>query len=192
MSATRRLGASLAAAWPAALLLVALFAGCRERGRPDPAIRMAVSHEQEQNADASSPAQGRGAEQSGENAPKVPDRLDVPDAVKAAYSGIVLVWRDSQSNKEGKLQVPLGGSAPLPGSDLVVGADVFLPSFTMTNEAITSAGVEQENPAARIRVAEGGKEIFGGWIFQRFPDVHPFTHPRFSLHLDGGVRKSGK
>ena len=59
----------------------------------------------------------------------------------------------------------------------------------MTAEVITSAGIEQENPAARIRVADNGKEIFSGWIFKRFPDVHPFTHPRFSLLLDGGVRK---
>ena len=186
MSGARRLAPFLAAA------VLVLVAACRERGRPDPTIRMAASHEQEDiaNANGSQTASGEAA-QSGANAPKVPDRLDVPDAVKQAYSGIVLVWRDSQSNKEGKLEVPLGGSAPLPGSDLVVAADVFLPSFTMSNEAITSAGIEQENPAARIRVAEGGKEIFGGWIFQRFPDVHPFTHPRFALHLDGGVRKSG-
>ena len=114
----------------------------------------------------------------------------MPDDVQKTYSGIVLLWKDSSTGKEGKLEVPLGGSAELPGSGLTVAADVFLPAFTMTSEVITSAGIEPENPAARIRVTEGGKEIFSGWIFTRFPDVHPFTHPRFSLRLDGGVRKT--
>ena len=172
----------------AAALLLVVGAACREKGRPDPNIRMAVSHEPEQVAEADGKETPPGHADG--KAPKVPDRLEVPDAVKAAYSGVVLRWRDSKTGKDGKVDVPLGGSAPVPDSDLTISADVFLPSFTMTADAITSAGIEPENPAARIRVDEGGKQIFSGWIFQRFPDVHPFTHPRFSLRLDGGVRKS--
>ena len=168
---------------------VALLSSCRERGRPDPTIRMAVSHEPEETSPSDGAPSGS---RPGEAPPRVPNRLEVPAAVTQAYSGIVLRWRDSASGKEGRLDVPLGGSAPLPGSPLTIAADVFLPAFTMTADAITSGGIEPENPAARIRVAENGKEIFGGWIFQRFPDVHPFSHPRFSLRLDGGVRKSGK
>lgn len=154
---------------------------CRERGRPDPNIRMAVSHAQEE-----APAGAEG----GEPAPKIPNRLEVPDAVQQAYSAIVLQWKDKSNGKQGKLEVPLGGSATLPSSTLSVSSDVFLPAFTMTSEVITSAGIEPENPAARIRVTDGEKEIFSGWVFKRFPDVHPFTHPRFSFLLDGGVRKT--
>jgi len=47
--------------------------------------------------------------------------------------------------------------------------------------------IVRRNPAARIAVVEKGNEIFAGWIFTRFPDVHPFQHPRFSLTLEGGV-----
>jgi hypothetical protein len=57
----------------------------------------------------------------------------------------------------------------------------------MSGEEITSSGTGQENPAARIAVVQGGKAIFAGWIFKRFPDVHPFQHARFSLRLEGGV-----
>jgi hypothetical protein len=168
---------------PAVLFLGAAVGplACRERGRPDPNIQMAISHEPEE---ASPAAEG------GQQAPGIPNRLEVPEAVQQAYSGIVLLWKDASNGKEGKLEVPLGGSAPLPGSTLTVSSDVFLPAFTMTSEVITSAGIEPENPAARIRVTDGGKEIFTGWIFKRFPDVHPFTHPRFSFVLDGGVRKT--
>lgn len=176
--------------------LLAVASGCKERGRPDPNIRMAVSHEAEQVP----PEQqaGQAASPSSDGTPggqgqvAVPTRLEVPDAVKQAYSGVVLLWKDGSTGKEGKLEVPLDGSSELPGSGLTVTADVFLPAFTMTSDVITSSGTGQENPAARIRVEEKGAEIFAGWIFQRFPDVHPFTHSRFSLHLAGGIPKPKK
>jgi hypothetical protein len=164
--------------------------GCRERGRPDPNIQMAVSHEPDAAASETAGDGGVGGS-GGSGATRIPNRLEVPEAVGKAYSGIVLLWKDSQSGKEGKLEVPLGGSATaVPDSTLTVTADVFLPAFTMTSDVITSSGIEPENPAARIQVMDGGKPVFAGWIFQRFPDVHPFTHPRFSLKLDGGVRKN--
>ncbi|HEY3174120.1 MAG TPA: hypothetical protein VGK86_16255 [Thermoanaerobaculia bacterium] len=163
------------------LVLIAAAAiaagGCRRRGRPDPSIRMAVSHDRES-------ASG-GKELSG----SVPTKLLVPPEVTAAYSAIQIGWKDLETGKEGVLEVPIGGAAPLPGTDLVIRADVFLPSFSMSAEEITSTGTGQENPAARIAVLQGGNEIFAGWIFKRFPDVHPFQHPRFSLKLEGGVSR---
>lgn len=159
----------------AALALAVGVGACRERGRPDPSIRMAVSHDR---------ATAGGGKELGET---VPTRLVVPPEVTAAYSSIRLGWKDSETGKEGTVEVPIGGAAGLPGSDLEVRGDVFLPSFSMSAEEITSTGTGQENPAARIAVLEKGSEIFAGWIFTRFPEVHPFQHPRFSLRLEGGV-----
>jgi hypothetical protein len=161
----------------AVLLAFAFLAvACRERGRPDPNVRMAVSHERD----------AEGGSTSEKGAP-VPTKLVVPPEVTAAFSGVQIGWKDSQSGQGGVLDVPLGGTAPIPGSDLAVKADVFLPSFTMTSDQITSTGIEPENPAARIAVVQGDKAVFTGWIFKRFPDVHPFQHPRISLKLEGGV-----
>ncbi len=158
-----------------AAVALPLFA-CRERGRPDPKIRMAVSHESEDTAAAGSDASS-----------SVPTELVVPPEAIAAFSGVRIGWKDAESSKEGVLEVPIGIPTPLPGSDLQVRADVYLPAFAMSAQTITSTGTEEENPAARIAVVQGGKEIFTGWIFQRFPDVHPFQHPRFALRLEGGV-----
>ena len=142
------------------------------------------SHEVEQPA-----VQGEdpGGQQGGQQAP---NRLEVPPEVQAAYTGIRLAYKDSTSGKEGTLDVPLGGIVKLPGSALEIRGDVYLPAFAMSQGAITSSSIEEENPAARITVAENGQEIFGGWIFVRFPDVHPFTHARYSLKLVGGIRKA--
>jgi hypothetical protein len=168
----------------AAATTLLLLAACRERGRPDPNIRMAISHERVGDAaPASEPPQGENA---------IPTRLEVPPEVVQAWSGIRIGWKDKSSGKEGVIDVPLGGGTPLPDPTIVVRADVFLPAFTMGGGAITSEGVEPQNPAARIAVFEKGKEIFAGWIFTRFPDVHPFTHPRFQLRLEGGVPKAAK
>ena len=168
-----------------ALLVAAMLLGagaCREKGRPDPNIRMAVSHDR-----TDTEATGGGG-----NASAVPTRLEVPPEVEAAYSGIKVRWKDSSNGQEGVIDVPLGGGTPLPDPSLVVRADVFLPAFSMGGGVVTSDGVEPENPAARITVFEKGREIFGGWIFTRFPDVHPFTHARFKLQLEGGVPRTGK
>jgi hypothetical protein len=168
-----------------ALLAAVLCGGCQERGRPDPNIPMAASHERETAGRGSSGEAGAGAT----GAPKVPTRLVVPPEVGKTYSAIRLTWKDSGGGREGTLDVPLGGSARIPNSDLEVRADVFLPAFTMAAEEITSKGVELSNPAARITVLEKGNEIFSGWIFTNFPNVHPFEHPRFSVRLAGAVKK---
>lgn len=168
----------------AALLLLLSAAHCRQRGRPNPEIRMVISHER-----AAEPATESG---SPPGAGDVPARLEVPPEVGKAYSGVRIGWKDKSNGKEGLIEVPLGGAAPLPDPSLVVRADVFLPAFTMGGGAITSEGVEPQNPAARLAVFENGKQIFGGWIFTRFPDVHPFTHPRFQLRLEGGVPRAAR
>src|SRR4029450_12369057 len=82
-------------------------AACPGRGRPDPNIRLAVSHE---------PSEARAGGGGGEDgdAGAVPTRLEVPPEVQAAYSGVRLRWKDKQSGKEGVVDVPLGGGVPLP------------------------------------------------------------------------------
>jgi hypothetical protein len=173
--------------------LVAIFAlslACRKRGVPNPEIRMAISHEPAGEGSSQTAASEGGGAAGG--ADTVPTQLVVPPEVAQAWSGIRLGWKDKKSGKEGTLAVPLGEASPLPDPSLVVRADAFLPAFTMGGGAITSDGVEDKNPAARITVFEKGKEIFAGWIFRRFPEVHPFTDPRFQLRLEGGVPRAEK
>lgn len=162
---------------PLLVLIGGVAPACRERGRPDPNVRMAVSHDVEGSS---------GGEDLARN---MPTRLIVPPEVVAAYSGIRVGWRDTPAGKAGTIEVPLGGSATIPGSSLQVRADAFLPAFTMTTDSITSTGIAEENPAARVTVSEEGRELFAGWIFTRFPDVHPFRHERIGIRLEGGVRR---
>lgn len=172
------------------LVTAALLAGCQAKGRPEPGVQMAVSHEREAPETGTGTATGTEGSVGNPGAPKIPTRLVVPPEIEKTYAAIRLTWKDSGSGKEGAVDVPLGGSARLPGSDLEIGCDVFLPNFTMAADQITSNGVEPTNPASRITVVEKGNEIFSGWIFTNFPDVHPFQHPRVTLRLAGGVRRA--
>ncbi|HTY40234.1 MAG TPA: hypothetical protein VMH79_00025 [Thermoanaerobaculia bacterium] len=174
------------------VLAVSVAAACRERGRPDPNVRMAISHERAVDVAAASQAAGVAGGPGGGSGADVPTRLEVPPEVQAAFGGIRLSWTQKSDGKTGVLEIPLGSGVPLPDPSLVVRADAYLPSFTMGGGAITSQGVEEQNPAARITVFEKGKEIFAGWIFARFPDVHPFVNPTYQLHLEGGLPKAGK
>ncbi len=165
----------------AAATICLLLASCRERGRPDPNIHMAVSHEP---TEAEPAAGGGGA--------TAPTRLEVPPEVARAYSGIRLRWTDAKDGKEGVIEVPLGGDAPLPDPSMVVRADVFLPAFSMAGGVVTSEGVEPQNPAARITVLEGDARSSAAGSSRVFPDVHPFSHPRYKLLLEGGVPRASK
>jgi len=171
----------------ALLILVPLAAlvACKEKGRPDPNVRMAISHDRIENTGNGPSAAGQPGNAG--PAPEVPNRLEVPPEVQQAFTGVRLSWKDKSSGKTGVVEVPLNGKAPLPDPTYAVRADVYLPSFTMGGGAITSQGIEEQNPAARITVFQNDKEIFAGWIFNRFPDVHPFENPKYQLHLEGGI-----
>ena len=108
----------------AAALLPEAVSACRERGRPDPEIRLAISHEREQGTSPAPVAEsGTSAAPGAESAKaSVPTRLEVPPAVREAYTGVRLSWKDSSGGKSGTVDVPLGGPAPIPGSPLQVRA----------------------------------------------------------------------
>jgi hypothetical protein len=57
----------------------------------------------------------------------------------------------------------------------------------MQGTTLTSQSNEPKNPAAQIRVSEGGKEIFKGWLFALYPTTHAFQHPRYGFTLKGYV-----
>ena len=141
--------------------------GCREKGRPDPNIRMAVSHERTE----SEPAGGGGG-----------DARRRPDAARGAPGSPGGLFRDQaalegrENGKEGVIDVPLGSGTPLPDPSLVVRADVFLPAFSMGGGVLTSDGVEPQNPAARITVFEQGEGNLRGLDLHAIPGRPP-VHP---------------
>ncbi len=121
-------------------------------------------------------------------APKVEKTIVVPDSVKGKWSKVILVVGDKVSKKTVEYIVNLKSDFKLPNSDLKIAVGDFLPDFKMTENSITSGSNELTNPAVRIEIFEGGKSIFKGWLYEKFPAIHPFEHPKYAITLKEGLK----
>ncbi len=107
----------------------------------------------------------------------------VPDTVKGKWKAVKIAVTDKTANKETVYTMPLGADFPLPGSNMVVRVENFLPHFSMEGTTLTSQSNEPKNPAAQVRIMEGGKEVFKGWLFSLYPTTHAFQHPKYGFTL---------
>lgn len=113
----------------------------------------------------------------------------VPDSVKGKWKGVVIIVEDKIAKKTEEFTVNLNSDFKVPDSDIKIFIGEFLPGFQMIGQTITSISNETTNPAVRVKVFETGKEIFEGWLYSKFPMIHPFDHPKYSILLKNGVKK---
>jgi hypothetical protein len=115
----------------------------------------------------------------------------VPDVVKGKWRGVRLQVEDKGGQGAPRvLTVALGGAAEIPGTGLTVQVQEFLPALQVKDNEVTSSSNEPTNPAVLVRVSEGEREAFRGWLFGKFPDMQPFEHPQVRITLIEGVPKS--
>jgi hypothetical protein len=121
---------------------------------------------------------------------KVETVLVVPEGVKNKWKAVKLNVTDKTTNKSQIITVEIGKETQIPGTDLKVFVETFLPAFKMEGGTITSTSVDQTtNPAVKIKVTEKNEEVFKGWLFELYPQVHPFNHPKYALSLAGYEKK---
>jgi len=121
--------------------------------------------------------------------PKGETTVTVPDAVKGKWKGVVLVIEDKGSKKTSEYSINLNSDLKVPNSNLKISVNEFIPDFKMDGLTITSLSNEPNNPAVRVKVLEGDKELFKGWLYSKFPTIHPFEHPKYTIVLKSGVKK---
>lgn len=116
-------------------------------------------------------------------------KVVVPDAVKGSWKAakIEVEYKDKKTKKQ--FTVPLHSEFKVPDSDLVIKMGDFLPHFSMAADSITSNSNNPENPAAKIEVLQSQKPVFHGWLFAKFPAVHPFQHDKYGVTLVEGIKK---
>lgn len=119
----------------------------------------------------------------GATSPAKARTVNVQDSVRVAWSTAKLSVVDKTSGQIRSLDLVRGQSRVIPDSGLTLSLDHVVPDFGMDDGSIVSRSVSPENPAVQVRIKEGGKEIFKGWMFAKFPDVHPFEHARYSIRL---------
>jgi hypothetical protein len=120
--------------------------------------------------------------------PRVEKTIVVPDDVKASWAKVKLAFEDRTTKKSTEYAVKIGSEFNIPNTNLKIAVGEFLPDFTMDGATITSVSNNPNNPVVRIEVFEAGQSIFRGWLFGKFPDVHPFMHDRYGLRLIEGIK----
>jgi len=123
--------------------------------------------------------------QTGKTAPaaKKESFVVVPGSVKGKWKAVKIAVTDKETNKENVYTVAIGSGFDIPNTRLEVRVDNFLPHFMMDGTTLTSQSNELKNPAAQIRILDGGHEIFKGWLFSLFPTTHAFQHPKYGFTL---------
>jgi Uncharacterized protein conserved in bacteria (DUF2155) len=118
-----------------------------------------------------------------------PKTVVVPEAVKNTWKAVKVdvEYKDKKTRKQ--FTVPVNSEFKVPDSDITLKVGAFLPHFAMGPDQITSGSNNPENPAVQLEVMEKGKEIFHGWLFSKYPAVHPFAHDKYGVALVEGVKK---
>jgi hypothetical protein len=110
-----------------------------------------------------------------------------PTVSKGKWRAVIIGVVDKQTGKESEYELPIGSQTALPSSGISILVENFLPHFIMQGTVLTSQSNEPKNPAVQIKVFDGGKEIFKGWLFALYPTTHAFQHPRYGFSLKGCV-----
>jgi hypothetical protein len=139
--------------------------------------------------DTPSSAQGHG-----EISQKIEFNVVVPQDVKEGWASVIILVKDKNLNSQQEFNIAIADELKVPDSNMTIKVGHFLPHFQMGAGIITSASNNTENPSASIKVLEGDTQIFPpsgewGWLYSKFPSVHPFEHERFELSLKEGVKK---
>ncbi|MEE9523453.1 MAG: hypothetical protein V3V59_01740 [Thermodesulfovibrionales bacterium] len=124
--------------------------------------------------------------------PKGETKIVVPDGVKSKWTAVVLVLEDKVASKAEDITIKLDSEYAIPDSNLKVMVGDYLPDFRMDGLTITSASDQPNNPAVHVKVFEGDAEIFKGWIYSKFPTIHPFQHEKYGLQLKEAVEGGKK
>ncbi len=121
-------------------------------------------------------------------APKGETQIVVPDFVKGKWKAVKIEILDKSTNKKKEVTINLNSEYKIPNSTLKIKVGEFLPDFKMDGLSITSASNDPKNPAVHVTVFDGDKQIFKGWLYSRFPTIHPFQHDKYGLTLVEGIK----
>jgi hypothetical protein len=185
------------------LCMVLMMAACKKKEeQPAPQAGAPGQEQQLPPGHPTMPQQGmqpQGMPQQGMQpniiVPKGETTVTIPDSVKGKWKAVVLAVENKDTGKTADYTVTIHSDFKIPSTDLKITVGDFLPDFRMEGLNITSASNEPNNPAVGIRIFEGDKQIFPapgkkwGWLYGKFPTMHPFSHPKYAIVLKSAVPK---
>ena len=109
--------------------------------------------------------------------------VSVPDSVKGKWKSVKLSIMDKEKKQEGFVEIEIGKTMKVNGTDLVIEVKTFLPHFIMDGTTLTSSTNSPKNPAVQIHVTENGLDVFKGWLFTLYPNTHASKHAKYGFGL---------
>jgi len=165
-----------------AVLMMVAFAGtgCKKKQPPPPPMPPQGSARSARHA-------RRSARRDGGAAGREEDRR--PRRREGGWKAVKVEVEFKEKKSKKAFTIPLNSEFKVPDSDLTlkVGASCRTSRWRRTRSR--PARTIRKNPAAQIEAFQGGKEIFHGWLFAKFPAVHPLTHDKYGVALLEGVKK---
>lgn len=114
-------------------------------------------------------------------------QIEVPQMVKDKWSAVRFDVIDKATKDKREYTVKIGDTLIIPSSALKVVVNYFIPDFVSHELTITSLSNEPNNPAVKIIVYEHDKEVFKGWLYAKFPAIHPFEHEKYEIIFVNGI-----
>jgi hypothetical protein len=114
----------------------------------------------------------------------------VPESVSYRWTASMIRIARKDAPVEGKVyELAADGSIEEDDGRLKVIVGQYLPDFFMDDRMVSSKGDEPNNPTVRLTVYAGEEVIYTGWAFEKYPEMHAFVHPKYTISLVGGVEK---
>lgn len=114
--------------------------------------------------------------------------VKVPDNIKGKWKAVNISVYDKQKAKETTYTIGIGSTFALPNTDLSIKVETFFPNFVMKGINLTSETNDLKNPAAQIKIYQGSKEAYKGWLYALYPDMESrFQKFGFYLKLVGVI-----
>ncbi len=113
--------------------------------------------------------------------------IHIDDAIRNAWSGATIQVEEIATTEKREFDIDLGDTIALGETGLVLEAKVFIPDFTMDEGGISSSTAEPINPALQVVITDVSGEKYDGWLFAAMPEIHPYTHSRYSVILLKGI-----
>ncbi len=109
--------------------------------------------------------------------------------IASKYSGIKITVINKEDNSESEINAPFGEKISIVNTGLSIEVSSYFTSFTMVNGGVQNVSMDENNPAAKVTISDNEEIVFDGWLFQQYPDMHPFEHPTWRIILTGAVIK---
>jgi len=112
--------------------------------------------------------------------------INLPESVMGKWSAVTFEVTAVDGSKD-TLEVALGSETSVPGSNLMLRAEVFVPAYKSDFKTITSASNALDNPAAKVALIENQQVVAKGWVFQNLPEFNSFSSDKVSVRLLSAV-----